>query len=87
MSIRDEARDEYVRRSIGPSVGIIGDRLALAWEAGAEWAASCEPTDDLRAEAWEQGNRVGWSDCKLDTVAAPMTITTNPYRQENRHED
>lgn len=40
MSIRDEARDEYVRRAVGPSVGTIGDRLALAWEAGAEWQAS-----------------------------------------------
>lgn len=37
MSIRDEARREYVRRAIGPSVGTIADRLSAAWEAGAEW--------------------------------------------------
>lgn len=37
---------------------------------------------DAETEAWEQGNRIGWSDCKLDTVAALKTITTNPYRTE-----
>lgn len=45
MSIRDEARREYVRGAIGPSVGTIADRLGDAWEAGAEWQASREPTD------------------------------------------
>lgn len=53
MSVRDEARDEYVRRSIGPSVGTIGDRLALAWDAGAEWErahlAAQEPTEAEQA--------------------------------------
>lgn len=53
MSIRDEARREYVRRAVGPSVGSIGDRLSAAWDAGAEWARSYlveqDPTDAEQA--------------------------------------
>lgn len=79
-NLREQIADEVSGFPIGS--GYYGTVVAAGSEAY-ELADLILPiVREAQAEAWEQGNRIGWSDCTLDTVAAPIAITTNPYRTE-----